>query len=159
MRVLMKKYELISSLGWMFAGLIFLIGSTSFGLGELSEPGPGFFPFLMSLCLVFFSLAHFVGSLRKHHLSHTPTGQRFWPEMKYLTRIVLIVFLVLMYILAMNFVGFVPTTFLFMFILLKCIEPRRLRSVFLISAVTTGFTYAVFELWLRVNLPRGFLGF
>ena len=155
----MRRYELIGSLGWMFAGLIFLIGSTSFGLGELSEPGPGFFPFLMSLCLVIFSLVHFVGSLKKRQSSQVSPGQRFWPEMKYLTRIVLIVFLVLLYILAMNPLGFVPTTFLFMFVLLKCIEPRRLRVVFLISGVTTGLAYAVFELWLRVNLPKGFLGF
>jgi hypothetical protein len=142
----------------MFAGLIFLVGSTGFGLGELSEPGPGFFPFLMSLCLVFFSLVHFLGSLRKGPSSLLSPGQRFWPEMKYLTRILLVIFLVLMYILAMNSLGFVPTTFLFMFVLLKCIEPRRLRAVFLISGLTTGLAYAVFELWLRVNLPRGFLG-
>ena len=155
----MKKYELIGSLGWMFAGLIFLIGSSSFGLGELSEPGPGFFPFLMSLCLVIFSLIHFVGSLKRRPSSDVSPGQRFWPEMKYLARIALIVFLVVLYILAMNPLGFVPTTFLFMFVLLKCIEPRRLRIAFLISGVTTGFAYAVFELWLRVNLPKGFLGF
>ena len=155
----MRRHELISSLGWMLAGLIFFIGSTSFGLGELSEPGPGFFPFLMSLCLVFFSLVHFLGSLRKGQSSPLAPGQRFWPEMKYLTRIILIVVLVLVYILAMNPLGFVPTTFLFMFVILKCIEPRRLRTVLLISGVTTGLAYAIFELWLRGNLPRGFLGF
>jgi putative tricarboxylic transport membrane protein len=155
----MKKVELISSLAWMSTGLIFLIGSTAFGLGELSEPGPGFFPFLMSISLIFFSLIHFFGSLKKDEASPLPLNQKFWPQMKYLIRILLIIFLVFVYILAMNPLGFVLTTFLFMFVLLKYIEPRRLRAVFLIAGLTTGLAYAVFDLWLRVNLPKGFLGF
>jgi hypothetical protein len=61
----MKKYDLISSLAWIFVGLIFCKGAISFGLGDLGEPGPGFFPFWMSVSLITFSSVQFFSSLRK----------------------------------------------------------------------------------------------
>lgn len=155
----MKRYELISSLAWLFVGLAFLAGSRAFDLGNLSEPGPGFFPLLMSVCLISFSLIHFFGSLRKDESSDLSPGERFWPRMGYMARVLLIIFLLLMYVFAMNSLGFVLTTFLFMVVLLRCIEPRRVHAVLLFSGLITGTAYAVFDLWLRVNLPKGFLGF
>jgi len=64
-----------------------------------------------------------------------------------------------MFVIALNHLGFVVTTLLFMFLLLKFIEPRKTRTVLLIACLTTVFAYGIFELWLNTNLPRGFLGF
>ena len=155
----MKKYDLISSLVWICVGLVFCKGAISFGLGDLSEPGPGFFPFWMSVSLITFSFVHFFSSLRKGETSHLPVGLRFWPEGEYVTRIVVIIFLLFMFVIALDYLGFVLTTFLFMFFLLKLIESRKLRTLFLISGLTTVLSYAIFELWLKANLPKGFLGF
>jgi putative tricarboxylic transport membrane protein len=86
-------------------------------------------------------------------------GLRFWPEGEYVTRIVVIIFLLFMFVFALDYLGFVLTTFLFMFSLLKLIESRKLRTLFLIAGLTTVLSYAIFELWLKANLPKGFLGF
>ncbi len=143
----------------MGIGLIFLIGSTRFGLGDLGEPGPGFFPFLMSVSLITFSLIHFSSSLRKEGQPGPPVSLRFWPKGRYMIRLAFIMFLLFMFILSINYLGFVLTTFFFMVLLLRFIEARRLRTVLLIATLTTARSYAIFELWLKANMPRGFLGF
>ena len=155
----MKKYDLIGSLAWMFVGLAFCKGAIGFGLGDLGEPGPGFFPFWMSVSLISFSLVHFFSSLRKGETTTLPVGLRFWPEGEYIIRIVIIIFLLFMFVIALGYLGFVLTTFLFMFSLLKLIESRKIRTLFLIAGLTTVLSYAIFELWLKANLPKGFLGF
>ena len=155
----MKKYELIGCVAWVVVGLIFCKGAIGFGLGTLNEPGPGFFPFWMSVSLISFSVIHFLSSLKKEGTPYLPAGPTFWPEAAYMVRIIVIICLLFMFVIALNHLGFVVTTLLFMFLLLKFIEPRKTRTVLLIACLTTVFAYGIFELWLNTNLPRGFLGF
>jgi putative tricarboxylic transport membrane protein len=155
----MKKHELVSSLVWMAVGLLFLTGSAGLGLGKLGEPGPGLFPFVMAACLVSFSSVHFISSLRKGVPSSLSTGERFWPQSDGLKRILLTIILLFGFVFTLNYLGFVLTAFLFMFIVLRFVEPQRWLTVLLIGSLTTALSYLVFKLWLRSNLPVGFLGF
>lgn len=146
----------------MVVGLVFCVGSVGFGVGEMDEPGPAFFPFLMSICLISFSLIHFTSSLRKgikgRQFSFVES-ERFWPESYGVKRIVLIIILLVMFVIAMNYLGFVIASFLFIFLLLRLIEPKNWLTVFIISGLSTGLSYAIFQLWLKADLPIGFLGF
>jgi hypothetical protein len=53
-------------------------------------------------------------------------------------------------------VGYIATTFIFVLLTLKVVEPSRWRMALLEAVLATGFSYSVFELWLKVQLPRGF---
>lgn len=155
----MKKCELTSSLVWMSVGLFFCIGSIVLGLGRLHEPGPGFFPFIMSACLISFSLIHFMSSLSKVGQFSLAGGESFWPETDGIKRIVFTNVLLLMFVLALNYLGFVLTTLLFMFSLLKFVEPQKWFTIFYVTGLSTGLSYFIFQVWLKSNLPTGFLGF
>ncbi len=155
----MKKYNLISSLMWMTVGILFCIGSIGLGLGGLREPGPGFFPFVMSFCLITFSLIHLISSLRKGGESKLSSPGGVWPGKEGLKRVLPIIFMLFIYVIALKYLGFVLTTLLFMILLLRFVEPRRWLAVFLIASLTTALSYGVFQLWLRADLPAGFMGF
>jgi putative tricarboxylic transport membrane protein len=143
----------------MAVGLFFFIGSLILGLGSLSEPGAGFFPFIMSGLLVFFSLVHFLSSLTLDRPEGDLQDKRFWPEKDGIRRIVLMNMSLFMFVVLVNPLGFIFTTFLFLFFLLRFIEPQKWSTVFIITIVSTGSSYLIFQLWLKADLPTGLLGF
>ena len=157
----MRKYSSISGLAWMIVGILFCRGSVGIGLGDLNEPGPGFFPFLMSGCLILFSFIHFVSSLRipKGQQSNVATFETFPFERNGFKRLLIVIAALLAFTIAMDYVGFVLTTFLFIFLILKFVDPQRWSTVLLVATLTTCLSYAIFQLWLKADLPGGFLGF
>lgn len=154
----MKKYDLSSSLVWIIVSALFLWGAIQLGLGSFTDPGPGFFPFLMSLSLFFLAAVLFVATATKKVEENIPAGLR-WPEMGGTRRILLTIALLACYVLALGYLGFALTTFLFIFFLLRFIEPQTWLTVFLGAGLTTGLSYAVFEIWLKAGLPSGFWEF
>jgi len=55
--------------------------------------------------------------------------------------------------------GFVLTTFFLLSFLLSCIEDTNwIRSLGVASAAALA-CYAIFELWLKIRLPKGLFGF
>ncbi len=155
----MKKYELASSLAWTAVGILFFIGSIRLDPGSLSEPGPGFFPFVMAACLVCFSSFHSISSLIKSRQLKFTLEERFWPESDGIKRILFTIIFLFIFVIALNYLGFILTTYLFLFITLRFIEPRKWLTVILVGSLTTVFSYLIFQFWLRSNLPVGFLGF
>lgn len=155
----MKKNDLISSLAWLIVGVLFCTGSIRLGLGTISEPGPGFFPFLMSAFLISFSLIKIISSLKKGGEVPIDTSKGYWPERDGIKRIAFVFILLFMFTIALNYLGFVLTTFLFIFSLLRFVDPQKWQTVFLTTVLTTVLSYAIFEIWLKANLPEGLLGF
>ena len=158
----MRKYDLISSLAWIAVSAFFCMGAINLGLGNLGDPGPGFFPFLMAVCLISFSLILFISSLKQSKefsLSRYRYG-RFWPEIDGIKRILLIVLSLFMYVFALDYLGFCLSTFFFIFFLSRFIaSQKKMTNAFIVAGLITGFTYAIFQLWLKANLPTGYLGF
>jgi len=140
-------------------GVLFLIGSIGLGLGSSSEPGPGFFPFVMSGLLISFSLINFIYSLKRVGKFNFATSERFWPESDGIKRILFTTVFLFGFVIGLNYLGFISTTLLFMFIILRSIEPQKWLTVFFLGSLTTVFSYLIFQVWLRSNLPVGFLGF
>lgn len=156
----MRKYaDLITSLAWMVVAGLFCLGGIELGLGSYDEPGPGFFPFLMSIFLFSFSLILFISSLKKVKQLDRIVSSRFWPESDGIKRILFALGSIFMYVFMLNYLGFPLTTFFFMFFLLKFFHTYKWITVFLGAGLTAGLSYAIFELWLKAHLPVGPLGF
>jgi hypothetical protein len=55
--------------------------------------------------------------------------------------------------------GFMISTFLLIFLLLKTIEAKRWSVAAFVGIAASLGTYTIFELWLHVRLSKGVLGF
>jgi putative tricarboxylic transport membrane protein len=157
--LILKEHDVISSLIWIVVSALFCRESFDLGLGSLTEPGAGLFPFLISVCLIFFSAILFAASLRKRGGFSFIEIRKSWPDWEGFRRIGLTVLFLVSYVIALNYLGFALTTFLFIFLLLRFIEPQKWPRVVLGSLLIAAGSYAIFEIWLRTNLPAGFLGF
>jgi hypothetical protein len=62
------------------------------------------------------------------------------------------------YALLLEPLGFILCTLIFMIVLLAFVEPQRWFLVLLVSIATTTASYLIFQLWLKSQLPSGFLG-
>lgn len=74
-------------------------------------------------------------------------------------KIVYTIISLFMFIIALNYLGFVLTTFFFLLFLLTFIAPQKPLKVFLIGSLSAGLSYLIFQLLLRADLPTGVLGF
>jgi hypothetical protein len=121
-------------------------------MGKWKHPGPGFFPFGLGIILILLSFA-----LIFRHWERDSAPAPFWPGRAWL-RPLLGVAILVFYALVIGFIGFLPTTFIFLIIWMRVIERLRWRTILSISIGTTVALYLIFSFLLEVPLPQGFLG-
>lgn len=152
----MKKTKIIvSSVAFFWIALAILVcyGATRLGLGTVTEPGSGFIFFWLGLVLVMLSLAAFAESLRGSEGIVQETREMNW------VKIALVLLSLLLYAFFLERLGFVLTTFLLLSFLLGWIEQANwIRSLVVSTAAALG-SFAIFELWLKIRLPKGIFGF
>jgi putative tricarboxylic transport membrane protein len=141
------------ALFWVAAGLLASYGATRLGLGSVTEPGAGFIFFWSGVILVFLSLIVFAESIRSPADTAREMGEMNW------AKIALVLLSLLLYAFFLERLGFILTTFVLVTFLLGCIEDINwFRSLGVASAAALA-SYAIFELWLKIRLPKGFFGF
>jgi drug/metabolite transporter (DMT)-like permease len=132
-------------------GVITAWSSTSLSMGKASRPGPGFLPFGLAVILCVFALVLILQNRKKGE-----AAAPFWPERAWL-RPLLGVAIFLFYALALGILGFIPTTFLFLVVWMGGIERIRWSTVLGISVAVTVVLFFIFDYFLEVPLPGGFL--
>ena len=152
----MGKYDRISSLVWLALAFYMSIESTRLPLGSWRDPGPGFLPLLVGLILAGLSIICFVQARKAES-----TGQKAsWYSRERWKNLIRVLFALLAYALVLDILGFLICTFLFMIFLFRFgMEPQKWFWTIGGSGVASLSCYAVFELWLRTQLPKGILGF
>ena len=144
------RRDLVSALFWLAVAIFAAVQGLALKLGTLHQPGPGFFPFWGGVVLAVLSLVLVVKSLGSR--SAAPLA---WPES---SRVFVVAGAILGYVLLLERVGFVAVTFAFLVLLL-----RLERRGWAFSAATAGMgaaaSWALFQLWLKTQLPVGPLGF
>jgi putative tricarboxylic transport membrane protein len=150
-----KTKIIVSSVAFFWIALAILVcyGATRLGLGTVTEPGSGFIFFWLGLVLVMLSLAAFAESLRGSEGIVQETREMNW------VKIALVLLSLLLYAFFLERLGFVLTTFLLLSFLLGWIEQANwIRSLVVSTAAALG-SFAIFELWLKIRLPKGIFGF
>jgi putative tricarboxylic transport membrane protein len=141
------------ALFWVAVGLLACYGATRLGLGSVTDPGAGFIFFWSGLVLVILSLIVLADSLRSSEDTVREMGEMNW------TKIALVLLSLLLYAFFLERLGFVLTSFVLMSFLLRCIEGTNwFRSLGVAGAAALA-SYGVFELWLKIRLPKGLFGF
>lgn len=119
--------------------------------GKRVETSPRMWPYVSLGLLLFFSIGGFCITLRKHSLSLSQVlDQSFWARNK---KQVFIVAFVVVYILSMEYLGYIVSSFIALTALFYFFGARRHVSNFLLSAGFVLGTYFLFVEVFRISLP------
>ncbi len=146
----------VSGAIWIAVGIAVALGSLRYGLGPLESPGTGFLPFLAGCVITLLALIGLVQSTlrRRKGVGWTPILQGVLWQKPLLVMAALVA-----YALLMKPLGFVLCTVLFIGFLLRTVEPQR-WPVVIVGAIGTALgAFAIFEVWLKTQLPQGPWGF
>ncbi len=141
---------------------VVLIGLSLYGIIESSRlertmqmgVGIAFFPMSMSIMIGGLALLLLVGILKgRIQVKETPIFEEGG-----FSRVLTVVGLLLGYLILIEGIGYVPSTFLFFAAMVFFLERGRILKTLVASAACTFLLYAIFRLWLKSPLPTGFLG-
>jgi len=158
----MKKHLQADGLIWVILGIAMSVGSIGLQLGSFRAPGPGFLPFLSGASLGIFGLilmvsTGFMGGKGEERPKNDESPMR-WNWRKSRTSLLTLVTL-LAYIVLLEPLGFMLTTFVCLFLLFKLSEPKRWLMPSVLSGAASVLSYLLFSVWLQCQLPKGLLRF
>lgn len=153
--LLEKETGTVEGIVWIGIGCIICILSLRFDLGSFHQPGPGFVALLAGLFIGAMGLAMIVARTMSKRRADEASGTDHPFRVNAWRRLVYTMALLLAYVILIEPVGFILTTFLLMFGLFFDYEKKNYIWSLFFSIVTALVSYLVFEVWLRCQLPRG----
>jgi putative tricarboxylic transport membrane protein len=151
----LPKREQLSSLFWLIFAGIFCVSAIQLPWGTLEQPGAGFLPLLGGTLLGLLSFINLLTTFKKKKAS--VKAESLNPNLNW-KNIILTLAVLFTFPLLLLFIGFAPTTFLFFALLLRFIKPQKWVIVLGGSATATLLLYFIFQVWLKIKFPVGFLG-
>ncbi len=147
----MRSYDVISSAFWFLVGVGFIAGGLRYGFGAWHQPGPGLLPVVFGAVLGILSSVLFIVSLTREG----SVQKAFW-EAKGSWRTVLAVSLSLVgYMVLFKQLGFILTTFMFLFFLLRFIGKKGWILSIALALIISLSCYGFFSYVLGTPLPKG----
>lgn len=151
----MRRADQVTSL--ILLGLAIFLGLESRRLSYLSAPGvpgPGFLPFWLAVGLAVGAVGILVESRGK------AVGVAAWfPSREGMGRVAALAILVGLLAFAIKPLGMLLAVGLYLLVFLKMYLPGRWPWILSAAAGTPLALHIIFERWLKVPLPSGFLGF
>jgi putative tricarboxylic transport membrane protein len=141
------KFDYIASALFLAVGILFIIGSKSLGSSSYgSAVGPDIFPLILGSALVLLSIRLFYETFITKNQQGTKEKLQYKPF--------LIIFAAtLVYILTLETIGYVITTFLFLFVCFQTMERTKVISSLIISGCFSGLVYFLYVEVLKGTLP------
>jgi putative tricarboxylic transport membrane protein len=121
-----------------------LPAQTGFGLG------PAFLPFWTGIVLAACGLWICARPAADPEVS--------WPASRALARAASGFILLLLYAMALQPLGYLTSTVLFLVIAILLLEPVRPTRALVVGIASAVFLFLIFRVWLRIPLPGGVLG-
>jgi len=147
-----RNNDFQSSLFCLCIGLVFIGGGLKMGIGPLNAPGPGFFPAAIGGVFSSMSVVLFVTAVRRKEAAPKPT---FWKREGSWVKIFPSLLSLVFYLAFLDFLGYLLTTSLFIFFLLKFVGKKGWGASILMALIVSAGSYAMFRKGLGVLLPRG----
>jgi putative tricarboxylic transport membrane protein len=151
-----KKGELIVGTVISVIGIWVAIDSYAMGLQTISNPGPGFLPFVLGILLFALAIPICIRSLEPRMV--TAKKDTSVKNLSILIKITIVVASLSGYLVALDTVGFPITAFLFLFILFWMGYPRKWLFISGMSIALVAFAWVIFGHLLQTPFPMGFLG-
>ncbi len=128
--------------------------SVGIGLGTLRKPGPGLLSFGVGSGMAILALWLLIHSLLAPE-KQTSVVEPVKGANK--ARLIFVSLSLFAYALAINWLGFVLSTFIFVLFLLWLIESEKWWLLIMKATCIAIGNYLFFEKWLGLSLPKGFL--
>ena len=155
----MKKPWQIASFLFVLLSIFVLIHSLSYPYKDRLGPGPGFFPFWMSIITGLLSLGLFLQTTFAKSEPSEPAGKKsFFPNREGGIRIFMILAALGMVLVFLNPIGFRISLLLFLLFLPFALGVRNWLIIILVAAAGSFGVFHAFYYWLKVPLPIGFFG-
>ncbi len=151
----MTRIDRVSSMVWFVFSIAIIGGSSTYAMGTLSSPGPGFLPLLCGIAMGALSLVVYFQAVGKGKKEAEKGAEAFWTSRW--PKLAAALVILLAYSFLLEIFGYLLMTFAFLLFVLKVVEPVPWRTALTEATLATGISYTVLELWLKVPLPRGFL--
>jgi len=143
-----KPGEIVAGLCFLAIGIGFTVGAVRLRIGAPTEPQPGFFPFWGGVILIALSAVFLVRAWDGRAGGSHAFGRVGGPAV--------VVLALVLYVAAMEAVGYVITTALLSAVVLKVLETKP-RVLVLMSLTLAAASYLLFDRLLGVTLPLGLL--
>jgi putative tricarboxylic transport membrane protein len=155
-----SRNEVITNIILALFGIGYLIYNSLYPLGTLANPGPAVFPLVIGMlmvALVALQLYQLVGKPKIERQGVEKKSVTFSQVMKKERKPFLAVIVLIIYLVVLNWIGFLTSTFVLVVISSKLMGARDwVRPIGLGFGVML-FCYFLFEVWLKLSLPTGFL--
>ena len=148
----MKKNDIIAGSIFIALGIFIFSQTWNYPSPEEGHPGPDLFPNILALLFIGFGLALI---LKARRLISAEAEIISGP--KKISNALFVLAIVAVYVGVVNFVGFLITSAVLLFLLMKKLGVTILKSA-IASIIITLFINLMFSKILRVPLPYGILG-
>lgn len=143
-------YRLVGSVVPLAIGVFFMVRAYQLSIGELTDPGPGLWPFIASAVIVVSSVVALVVGSDNEGYERFTSG---------IATVALGLLSLGVFILLFEQIGFVIPGFLTLVFWLRFIGGESWRLTLIISGIAILAFYVVFVVLLGVPIPSGVFGF
>ena len=152
------KADRISGTIWLLFSLAVIEESYRLGLGSLRTPDAGFLPFVAAMTLGILSLLLLLSTVGEKQRRTGRAGDLSFNRPR-LPKVFYILASLFVYALLLSTLGFILCTAIFIVFLLVAIERQRWPVVIGTAILVPFISYLIFDIWLKMNLPKGFLSY
>jgi putative tricarboxylic transport membrane protein len=158
----LKQKEFLFALFILLAAVIYEVMALRMPRGNISYPGPGFYPSLVGVFLLFTSGSFVLSTLLKGKAQKTAPGSGEVGAVESKTihrgRTLLLIALLLFYVSTLNLLGFLLAISIFLILSIRIFGYRRWLPALGMTAAIVAISYFSFVVWLKVPLPQGIVG-
>lgn len=133
-------------------GILYLLASLAYPLGDFKKPGPGFFPTAMAVLLILGGLRLALRASRQRETDQA--SQSKW-DLSKIRNVLNVVLGTAIYLILMPAIGFLTTTFFFLVFMFKILGSRGWLATAAASAVISLVFYWFFIKVLLLTAPEG----
>ena len=152
----MKRDDAIGGMVLLLFGMVTIILALRMPIGTFRTPGSGMFPLILGILLMFLSCIFLLKLLYQHKKATTKKDSVAENE----SPVQLILFFGTMVLATafFNQLGYPLVSFLLLMVLLRTLGMKRWFSNILLSFLSAVASYFLFVQWLKIPLPKGWIG-
>lgn len=147
----MRSEKITAVLALAFSAFI-VVESRRYPLGTVDNPGPGFLPLLTGIALSAMSLILLAKSFMEVSSREQGAG---WPEREGAVKITFVFIVLVLFTIFFEITGYFLNLFVLFFVLLRPVGKQRWPVTISVSTGAVLVSYLLFDLWLKIPLPRG----
>ena len=154
----MEKLDRYSGAFWFVVSVCVSIQAYRLGLGDIHNPGVGFFFFWSGVVMGLLSIILLAKAVLARSRGKEEPHERVFKGVKWV-KVGMVLAATVIYGIVFEWLGFLLSTVLFMAFLLRSIEAKRWIVVAFVAITSSILAYVLFEVLLKSRLPKGLLGF